>query len=87
MINLYRKSQNISPFLINFDFYDIFDLLINNFDLLIDHFRSNFDYKIKITSKLIEFNQKQIKIISKLHKNCNHRLDHRLDRLGIVFVL
>ena len=53
------KSQNYLTFSI---YIDIFYLLINKFDLLINNFWSNFDFKIKITSKL---SQKEMEITSK----------------------
>ena len=62
LFEIYQKSKNILTFFIQFD---IFDLLKDNFDLLIDHLRSHFDEKIKNRSKLIDFNQIQIVIIWK----------------------
>ena len=52
-IDLYQKSQIVLTFLIKFD---VFDLLIHNFDLLIDNFLSNFDYMVENISKMINFN-------------------------------
>ena len=42
--------------------FDIYNLLIDYFDLLINLFQSNFYLNIKITSKVIDFNQNYIKI-------------------------
>ena len=36
----------------------MFDLLIDNLDLIMDHFQANFDKQIKIRSKVIDFNRK-----------------------------
>ena len=58
------KSQNISTFLINFDF---FNLLINSFDLLI-HFDRSFNQKRDKKWLILLKNR------LKLNQNCNHRL-------------
>ena len=69
-------NQNCSKFIkkskyIDFSIsFNIFNLLIDNFDLLINHFQSNFHSKIENRSKLINF----IKNRSKLYRNCDCRL-------------
>ena len=81
--SIYIKMSKYIDFLINFD---IFNQLFDNFYLLIDHFRSYFNLKIEITSKLIDFNWKQIGIISKYWSSTRIRYWNWIC-VGIWFVL
>ena len=81
--SIYIKMSKYIDFLINFD---IFNQLFDNFYLLIDHFRSYFNLKIEITSKLIDFNWKQIGIILKYWSSTQIRCWNRIC-VGIWFVL